>query len=51
MAKHHLDPQYLDPNYEPVVNRSGTTPFGDILAARMQRRTIMKGSVARPWPA
>ncbi|ONF42966.1 Tat pathway signal protein [Marinobacter lutaoensis] len=45
MAKHHLDPQYLDPNYEPVVNRSGNTPFGDILAARMQRRTIMKGSV------
>ncbi|KMQ75778.1 PhoX family protein [Marinobacter subterrani] len=45
MAKHDLDPNYLDPNYEPVVNHSGNTPFHQVLAARMQRRTVMKGSV------
>lgn len=45
MAKHDLDPNYLDPNYEPVVNFSDNTPFHEILAARMQRRTVMKGSV------
>ena len=45
MAKHHLDSNYLDPNYEPVVNHSGNLPFREILAARMQRRTVMKGSV------
>ena len=45
MAKHDLDPNYLDPNFEPVVNHSGNTPFAEVLAARMQRRTVMKGSV------
>ncbi|MBN7771072.1 PhoX family phosphatase [Marinobacter daepoensis] len=45
MAKHDLDPNYLDPNYEPVVNHSENTPFHEVLSARMQRRTVMKGSV------
>ncbi|HEY9119186.1 MAG TPA: alkaline phosphatase PhoX, partial [Marinobacter sp.] len=45
MAKHDLDPNYLDPNYEPVVNHSGNTSFASVLSARMQRRTLMKGSV------
>ena len=45
MAKHDLDPNYLDPNYEPVVNHSGNSPFHQVLAARMQRRTVMKGTV------
>ncbi|MBC7191388.1 PhoX family phosphatase [Marinobacter sp.] len=45
MAKHHLDPNYLDPDYEPVVNHSGNTPFNEVLAARMQRRALLKGSV------
>lgn len=45
MAKHDLDPNYLDPNYEPVVNHSQNTPFHQVLAARMQRRTVMKGTV------
>ncbi|MBD3641185.1 MAG: PhoX family phosphatase [Marinobacter sp.] len=45
MAKHDLDPNYLDPNYEPVVNHSKNTPFHQVLAARMQRRTVMKGTV------
>lgn len=45
MAKHDLDPNYLDPNYEPVVNHSGNSPFQQVLSARMQRRTVMKGTV------
>ncbi len=45
MAKQDLDPNYLDPNYEPVVNHSGNTSFASVLSARMQRRTLMKGSV------
>ncbi|NMT64534.1 PhoX family protein [Marinobacter orientalis] len=45
MAKHDLDPDYLDPNYEPVVNHSDNTSFAHVLQARMQRRTLMKGSV------
>ncbi|MDL0432173.1 PhoX family phosphatase [Marinobacter sp. TBZ242] len=45
MAKHDLDPNYLDPNYEPVVNHSDNTSFAHVLQARMQRRTLMKGSV------
>jgi secreted PhoX family phosphatase len=45
MAKHDLDPNYLDPNYEPVVNRSGNHPFHEVLAARLQRRAVMKGTV------
>lgn len=45
MAKHDLDPNYLDPNYEPVVNHSGNTSFASVLTARMQRRTLMKGGV------
>lgn len=45
MAKHDLDPNYLDPDYEPVVNHSGNTPFNEVLAARMQRRSLLKGSV------
>lgn len=45
MAKHDLDPNYLDPNYEPVVNHSENTSFAHVLLARMQRRTLMKGSV------
>jgi len=45
MAKHDLDPNYLDPNFEPVVNHSENTPFHQVLAARMQRRTVMKGTV------
>ena len=45
MAKHDLDPNYLDPDYEPVVNQAGNTPFNEVLAARMQRRSLLKGSV------
>ena len=45
MAKKDLNPSYNDPDYEPVVNHSGNTPFANVLAARMQRRTLMKGSV------
>ena len=45
MAKHHIDPNYLDPNYEPVVNHSGNDTFAAVLAARMNRRVLMKGSV------
>ncbi|WP_417538644.1 PhoX family protein [Marinobacter sp.] len=45
MAKHDLDSNYLDPDYEPVVNHSGNSAFQDVLAARMQRRTLMKGGV------
>ncbi|OZB16034.1 MAG: Tat pathway signal protein, partial [Marinobacter sp. 34-60-7] len=45
MAKHDLDPNYLDPNYEPVVNHSSNLPFQEVLMARMQRRSVMKGSV------
>ncbi|MGO1502110.1 MAG: PhoX family protein, partial [Marinobacter sp.] len=45
MAKHNLDPNYLDPDYEPVVNHSGNKAFQDVLAARMQRRTLMKGGI------
>ncbi|MBW7470648.1 PhoX family protein [Marinobacter sp. F4218] len=45
MAKHDLDPNYLDPNYEPVVNHAGNNPFHEVLAARMQRRSVIKGTV------
>ncbi|HET8849682.1 MAG TPA: PhoX family phosphatase [Marinobacter sp.] len=45
MAKHDLDPNYLDPNYEPVVNHSSNLPFQEVLMARMQRRSVMKGTV------
>lgn len=45
MAKHDLDPNYEDPNYEPVVNHSGNLPFASVLASSMKRRTVMKGSV------
>ncbi|WP_303290521.1 PhoX family phosphatase [Marinobacter sp. SS5-14b] len=45
MAKHDVDPNYLDPNYEPVVNHSENTPFHEVLSTRMQRRTVMKGTV------
>ncbi|WP_203300112.1 PhoX family protein [Marinobacter sediminum] len=45
MAKHDLDPNYLDPNYEPVVNQSGNNPFQEVLAARLKRRAVMKGTV------
>ncbi|NWO04801.1 MAG: PhoX family phosphatase, partial [Alteromonadaceae bacterium] len=45
MAKHNLDSNYLDPDYEPVVNHSNNTAFREVLAARMQRRTLMKGGV------
>lgn len=45
MAKHDLDPNYLDPDYEPIVNHSGNRAFHDVLATRMQRRTLMKGGV------
>ncbi|MFL1454765.1 PhoX family protein [Marinobacter sp. GN3S48] len=45
MAKQDLDPNYLDPNYEPVVNHSGNTAFASVLASRMERRTLMKGTV------
>ncbi|MBU2874950.1 PhoX family protein [Marinobacter salexigens] len=45
MAKHDLDPNYLDPDYEPVVNHAGNRAFQDVLATRMQRRTLMKGGV------
>ncbi|QBM16184.1 hypothetical protein MARI_02640 [Marinobacter sp. JH2] len=45
MAKHDLDSNYLDPNYEPVVNHSGNRPFGQVLTTRMQRRAVLKGSV------
>ena len=45
MAKHHLDANYLDPDYEPVVNHSDNTPFHAVLSARMQRRSVMKGGI------
>jgi len=45
MAKHDLDANYLDPNYEPVVNHSENTPFHEVLSTRMQRRSVMKGTV------
>lgn len=45
MAKHDIDPNYLDPNYEPVVNHSENLPFHQVLSARMQRRAVMKGTV------
>jgi len=45
MAKQDLDPNYLDPDYEPVVNHSGNTPFTSVLASRLKRRTVMKGTV------
>ncbi|AHI28376.1 PhoX family protein [Marinobacter similis] len=45
MAKHDLDPNYLDPNYEPVVNQTGNNPFHEVLAARLKRRAVMKGTV------
>lgn len=45
MAKKDLDPNYNDPNYEPVVNESGNLPFASVLANRMERRALMKGSV------
>ncbi|GAA3574981.1 PhoX family protein [Marinobacter xestospongiae] len=45
MAKKDINPLYNDPDYEPVVNESGNTPFANVLAARMERRTLMKGSV------
>ena len=45
MAKKDLDPNYQDPNHEPVVNEAGNTPFASVLSNRMQRRTLMKGSV------
>lgn len=45
MAKHEFDSNYLDPNYEPVVNHSRNNPFHEVLAARMQRRSVMKGTV------
>lgn len=44
MAKQDIDPNYLDPGYEPIVNHSDNTPFHQVLSARMQRRTVMKGS-------
>ncbi|KAA1176242.1 PhoX family phosphatase [Marinobacter salinexigens] len=44
MAKHDIDPNYMDPNYEPVVNHSDNTSFQQVLAARMGRRTVMKGT-------
>ncbi|WP_372966041.1 PhoX family phosphatase [Marinobacter sp.] len=45
MAKHDVDPNYLDPNYEPVVNHAGNRPFQQVLSSRMQRRAVLKGSV------
>jgi len=45
MAKHNLDSNYLDPDYEPVVNHSGNRAFHEVLATRMHRRTLMKGGV------
>ena len=30
MAKHDLDPNYLDPNYEPVVNHTDNNPFHQV---------------------
>lgn len=45
MAKQDLDPNYLDPDYEPVVNHSGNPTFTSVLASRMERRTLMKGTV------
>ena len=35
----------LDPEYEPVVNHSGNQPFQEVLASRLQRRTVMKGAM------
>ena len=45
MAKHDIDPNYNDPNYEPVVNHSGNTPFESVLASRLKRRSVMKGGM------
>lgn len=35
----------LDPEHEPVMNHSGNQPFQQVLSSRMQRRTVMKGTL------
>ncbi|TGN40115.1 PhoX family protein [Marinobacter confluentis] len=45
MAKQDIDPNYLDPNYEPAVNHTENPTFASVLSARMNRRVVMKGSV------
>lgn len=35
----------LDPEHEPVMNHSGNQPFHQVLSSRMQRRTVMKGTL------
>ncbi|GGY75323.1 PhoX family protein [Marinobacter zhanjiangensis] len=35
----------LDPEHEPVVNHSDNQPFHQVLSSRMQRRTVMKGTM------
>src|SRR5690554_3246499 len=45
MSEHELESKNFDPDFEPVVNHSGNTSFADVLASRMQRRTVMKGTM------
>ncbi len=45
MSKYELESKDFDPDFEPVVNHSGNTPFAEVLASRMQRRTVMKGTM------
>src|SRR5690554_6379071 len=43
MSKYELESKDFDPDFEPVVNHSGNTPFAEVLASRMQRRTVSSG--------
>ncbi len=45
MEKTSVRPIDLDPNYEPVTNPTQNRSFQNVLAARMGRRSLMKGSV------
>src|SRR5690554_7267240 len=45
MSEHELESKNFDPDFEPVVNHSGNTSFADVLASRMPRRTVMKGTM------
>ncbi|MCK7545778.1 PhoX family phosphatase [Marinobacter bryozoorum] len=46
MKDHHeLSQIKLDPEHEPVRNHTDNLPFHQVLAARMQRRTVMKGTM------
>ena len=45
MSKYELESKDFDPDFEPVVNHSGNTPFAEGLTSCMQRRTVMKGTM------